>query len=73
MDYFKNEALAQEIAQALDDMDSISWHRKMVQKYPKEFLLQKLNYVLSKPDKEIETTRVRLYNKIVNKGPGTRW
>jgi len=73
MDYFKNEALAQEIAQALDDMNSIDWHRKMVRKYPREFLLQKLNYVLSKPDSEIETTRARLYNKIVNNGPGRKW
>jgi len=72
-DYHKNEELAQYIAQALDDMDSITWHRKMVRIHPKEFLLQKLNHVLSIPDNKIDTTRARLYNKLVNNGPGRRW
>jgi len=72
-DYSKNEELAQYIAHALDDIDSIIWHRKMVRLHPKEFLLQKLNHVLSRPDHKIDTTRARLYNTLVNNGPSRQW
>ena len=67
--YLSDEALAQHIAMALNDIDSLPWHRKMVRLRPRDFLLEKLEYVLSKPDDEIETTRIRLFNYLVNKGP----
>jgi len=68
MQYFKNEALAQEIAEALDDTDSLAFHRKCVARYPEEFLRRQLARALAVPEDKVRTTRARLYNSLVSFG-----
>ena len=63
----QQERLAIEIAHALDDMDSIQWHRQMVVTYSEEYLRKKLLKVLSIPQKQVQTTRGAIYNSLVQK------
>jgi hypothetical protein len=57
----EQEKLAKKIAAALDDINSLQWHRKTVTMYSEEYLLGKLNKVLAMPESKITTTRPRLY------------
>jgi len=72
MNYFKNEQLAQEIAQALDDMDSLAFHRKMVRLHSEEFLRRQLARALAIPAHKVEHSRARLYNSFVRNGGDTK-
>ena len=67
MNYFKDEELAQEIAEALDDMDSLAFHRRCVSMYPEDFLRRQLAKALAMPSDKIRTTRARLYNSLVSR------
>ncbi len=67
----KQEQLAVEIAHALDDMDSLQSHRKMVGTYSEEYLRSKLNKVLSIPADQIYKSRGALYTSLVQ-GYGRR-
>ena len=66
----KQERLAIEIAHALDDMDSIQWHRQMVTTYSEEYLRKKLLKVLAIPQNQVLTTRGAIYNSLVQKYGG---
>ena len=61
----KQERLALEIAHALDDMDSIQAHRKMVATYSEDYLRQKLTKALSIPANQIRKSRCALYTSLV--------
>lgn len=61
----KQEKLAIEIAYALDDMESIQWHRTTVVTYSEEFLRSKLQRVLSMSPDKIRVSRAALYNSLV--------
>lgn len=61
----EQEKLALEIAHALDDMESIQWHRKMVARYSEEYLRSKLNKVLAMPESKIQKSRGALYNSLL--------
>jgi hypothetical protein len=61
----KQEKLALEIAHALDDMDSLQSHRKMVITYSEKYLRSKLTKVLSIPNYQIRKSRGALYTSLV--------
>jgi len=62
--------LAHEIAQALNDMDSITLHLQYVRKYKESFLRKQLKTVLSIPAHKIKKSRAALYTFLVNKNAG---
>ena len=67
MKYTQQEIeFAHYIAGALNDQGSLSQHLKFVRLLPQEFLLGKLEYVLSRPDHTITTSRAAYYNHLVN-------
>jgi len=58
--------LANEIADALNDRDSISMHLQYVRKYKEEFLRRILNKVMALPDDKIRKSRAALYTFLIN-------
>jgi hypothetical protein len=67
----KQERLAVEIAHALDDMDSLQWHRQIVATYSETHLRSKLQKSLSMPESQVRVSRAALYNSLVQ-GYGKR-
>ncbi|MBA3830162.1 MAG: hypothetical protein H0X33_14580 [Taibaiella sp.] len=65
------ERLALEIAHALEDMDSLQSHRKMVATYSEDYLRTKLTKALSMPQTQIRVSRGALYTSLVQ-GYGKR-
>lgn len=68
----EQEKLALEIAHALDDMDSLQAHRKLVAMYSEDHLRKKLNKVLSIPASQIRKSRGALYTSLVQGYGGNR-
>lgn len=71
----KEERLAREIADALNDNDSLTVHIDFVQKYSEAFLRKTLQRVLSIPEAQIRKTRGALFTYLVTqngKGSGSR-
>ena len=62
--------LAHEIANTLNDMDSLVLHLQYVRKYKEAFLRKVLNKVLSIPEHKIKRSRAALYTFLVSKGDG---
>lgn len=60
--------LANEIAETLDDRDSLALHLQYVRKYKEEFLRKVLNKVMSLPEEKIRKTRAALYVYLINQG-----
>jgi len=58
--------LALEIAQALDDMDSLQMHEQFVRKYHEDLLRKILMKVLAIPPEKIKRTRGALFTYLVN-------
>lgn len=67
----QQEQLAVEIAHALDDMDSLQSHRKMVSMYSEAYLQDKLTKALAIPAQKIRKSRGALYTSLVQ-GYGAR-
>lgn len=67
----QQEKLAIEIAHALEDMESLQSHRKMVTMYSEEYLRSKLTKALSIPSHKIKRSRGALYTSLVQ-GYGSR-
>jgi len=61
----QEEKLALEIATALDDLDSLSAHRKYVVTYSETFLRKMLMRALSIPADQIRKTRGALYTSLI--------
>lgn len=57
----EQKELALYIAKKLDDLDWLSFHEDLVRQYSKEFLLEKLNYVISLPSSKIKNSRAAYY------------
>jgi hypothetical protein len=57
----KKEKLAREIAEALNDMDSLAMHRQFVEQYSEEFLRKNLHKALATSQKKIRKSRAALY------------
>jgi hypothetical protein len=60
--------LANEIADSLQDRDSLAMHLKYVRKYKEEFLRRILQKVLSLDESKIRRSRAALYNFLINQG-----
>jgi hypothetical protein len=57
----KQERLANEIASALNDMDSIQLHRQFVQKYSEEHLRKCLEVALKVKEEKVRKSRGAIY------------
>ncbi len=66
MNNSKENHLAYEIADALNDKDSLEFHLAITKKYKEEFLRKILQKVMSIPDHKIKRTRGALYTYLVN-------
>lgn len=60
--------LAREIAQALDDMDSMALHLQYVRRYKEDHLRKTLQKVLSIPETKIKRSRAALYTFLISRG-----
>ena len=58
--------LAHEIADTLDDKDSITLHLQYARRYKEEFLRRILNKVMSIDQSKIRTNRAALYVHLIN-------
>jgi hypothetical protein len=67
MNYTNEEIkLAREIAETLDDHESLQLHLMYAVKYQESFLRRILAKVMSLPDEKIKKTRGALYTYLVN-------
>jgi len=66
----KEEKLAREIADALDDNESLTMHIAFSEKYSEGFLRKTLQRVLSIPEAQIRKTRGALYTFLVTQNGG---
>ena len=66
----KEEKLAREIADALDDNTSLAVHIAFAEKYSEAFLRKSLQKVLSIPHEQIRKTRGALFTYLVNQNYG---
>lgn len=60
--------LANEIADILNDRDSITMHLQYIRRYKEEFLRRILNKVMSLPESSIKKSRAALYTFLINQG-----
>lgn len=58
--------LANEIADTLNDRDSLAMHLQYVRKFKEEFLRRILNKVMALPDNKIRKNRAALYTFLIN-------
>jgi len=58
--------LANEIADALNDRDSITMHLQFARKYKEEFLRKTLNKVMKLSEASIKKSRAALYTFLIN-------
>jgi hypothetical protein len=58
--------LAREIAEALEDESSLSYHLKQVRRFKEEFLRKHLAHVLSLPKEQIKKSRAALYVYLIS-------
>jgi hypothetical protein len=65
----KELKIAHELAEALNDEKSLAFYLSCAQKYPTEFLMDTLTYVVSRPAHTVRTTRARLFTSIITKSP----
>ena len=65
MDIAKQNKLALELADALDDMESLQSYRAFTQQYTEEYLRKILTKVLSIPEEKIRKTRGALFTYLV--------
>lgn len=61
----KEEKLAREIADALNDNDSLAVHIAFAEKYSESFLRKTLQRVLTLPQEQIRKTRGALFTYLV--------
>ena len=66
MDTNKQQKLALEIANALQDMDSLQSYMMLTQRYQEAFLRKVLTKVLSIPEEKIKKSRGALFTFLVN-------
>ena len=71
----KEEKLAREIADALNDNDALTVYTNFAYKYKEEFLRRILQRVLSIPQEQIRKTRGALFTYLIKQhgGQGGSW
>lgn len=62
----KDEALALELAEALDDVKSLMTFQRMVSRYSETFLREVLNTVVKTPKERIKNSRGAYFTFLVN-------
>lgn len=62
--------LANEIADTLNDRDSLQYHLQNARKFKEEFLRRVLMKVLSIPEKQIRRSRAALYTFLISQSSG---
>lgn len=67
----RKQALAYEIADALNDRHAIDIHLGFANKYTEEYLRGNLEYVLSRPAESITSNRAAYYVYLVKKNGGS--
>lgn len=60
--------LANEIAETLEDRDSLALHLQYVRKYKESFLRKTLAKVMALPEHKIRKTRAALFVFLINQG-----
>ena len=65
MKYLRDEEFALELAEALNDTDSLQFYRRCVEQYSEEFLRRTLERVLSIPQHKIRKSRGALFNSLL--------
>lgn len=63
----QQKKIAREIAQTLDDMESLSYHEDLIKQYSESYLQEKLDFVMSLPRHKIKRSRAAYYIHLVNK------
>lgn len=58
--------LAREIAETLNDTDSLPYHLVLVRKYNEDFLRKKLAKAMAFPESQIRKSRAALYISLIN-------
>ena len=66
MDTQQQRKLALELANALNDMDSLTLHLGFAEKYSEDFLRKTLAKVMAIPEENIRKTRGALFTHLVN-------
>lgn len=61
----KQKALANELADRLNDRDSIAFHLSLTRLYSEEHIRKILERVMAVPDEKITHSRARLFNVMV--------
>jgi hypothetical protein len=71
----KEQKLAREIADALNDMEALTVYESFTEKYKEEFLRRILQRVLSVPQDQIRKTRGALFTYLIKQhgGQGGSW
>ncbi len=57
----QQKKLALDVATRLDDLDWLSFHEDIVRQYSEEFIMEKLQYVMSLPSSKIKNSRAAYY------------
>lgn len=65
MEHLQPDALAYEIAKALNDHDALPLYKSYVERYSPQFLRDTLNKVMSIPEHKIRRTRGALFTFLV--------
>jgi hypothetical protein len=60
--------LAREIAQTLNDIDSLPFHLQLVKRHKEEFLREKLARAMAVPESQIKKSRAALYVYLITQG-----
>jgi len=68
----QQENLAYELAEALNDTDSMKFYFSIVEKYSEVFLRDKLAKVMAKNPKEIRASRAAFFNYLVHNEKAAR-
>ena len=59
--------LAYEIASTLNDLDALTYHEILVEKYSEEFLRKMLAKAMAVPEKDVRKSRGALYTSLVKR------
>lgn len=76
MNQLEHESFALELAESLQDTDSLPFYRRCVDQYPEETLRKTLARVLSIPTHKIKKTRGALFHSLLGshaKKPSQYW
>jgi len=65
----REDRLAVDLAEALDDLDGLPFYRSCVKRYPEQLLWQTFSQVMEVPEQKIKKNRAALFNHLVHRYP----